>query len=288
MDLAFLTGVQILYAVASLFLLSIGLAIVFGMMGVINFAHGEFLMLGGFAFITAVNAGVNFWVAMFVVAPVSVAIIGMIIERLIIRHLYGRIVETILATWGISLLLIGLATLVFGYHQMGVSPPFENVVIGNYSTGGYIFFIIGLAVFVGIGLYFLLRHTPFGLIARGTMQNAGMASALGINVKTMYSVTFGLGAAVSGLAGAAFAPLSGVLPVTGITYIAKSFITVILGGALPLVGASVSSAILGTVNQVTTMLATPMLGEVMLLVTAVVLLRVLPSGITGKFFKRGI
>src|SRR5690606_2201439 len=101
MDLAMLTGVQVVYAIASLFLISVGLAIVFGMMGVINFAHGEFLMLGGFAFILAVRAGVNFWVAMFVVAPLCVAVIGIVIERLIIRPLFGRIAANIHASWGI-------------------------------------------------------------------------------------------------------------------------------------------------------------------------------------------
>lgn len=288
MDLAMLAGIQILYAIASLFLISVGLAIIFGMMGVINFAHGEFLMLGGFAFILSVRAGVNFWVAMFVVAPLVVAFIGVVIERLIIRHLYGRIVETILATWGLSLLLIGLASSLFGYYQMGVSPPLGSVQIGAYQEGGYTFFVIGVAVAVAVGLYFLLRHTPFGLIARGTMQSADMASALGVNVKRVYSVTFGIGAALSGLAGAIFAPLTGVLPISGLTYIAKAFITVILGGALPLTGAALSSALLGTVSQATTLVSTSVLGEVMLLVTAIVLLRVLPSGITGRFFKRGI
>lgn len=288
MDLAMLTGIQVLYAVASLFLISVGLAIVFGMMGVINFAHGEFLMLGGFSFILAVRAGVNFWIAMFVIAPLAVALIGMVVERLIIRHLYGRIVETILATWGLSLLLIGIASAVFGYYQMGVNPPFGSVTIGNYQEGGYTFFVIAMALVVGVGLYALLRHTPFGLIARGTMQSSTMASALGINVKYVYSITFGVGAALSGLAGAIFAPITGVLPVSGATYIAKAFITVILGGALPLTGASLSSALLGTVSQVTAFLSTSVIGEVVLLATAVLLLRVLPSGITGRFLKKGI
>ncbi|HUH87116.1 MAG TPA: branched-chain amino acid ABC transporter permease, partial [Pusillimonas sp.] len=147
---------------------------------------------------------------------------------------------------------------------------------------------IGVAVALGLVLYLLLRHTPFGLIARGTMQSAPMASALGVNVKRVYSITFGIGAAVSGLAGAVFAPLTGVLPISGLTYIAKAFITVILGGALPLTGSALSSALLGTVSQITTFLSTSVFGEVMLLVTAIVLLRVLPSGITGRFFKRGI
>ena len=288
MDLALLTGVQVLYAIAALFLISIGLAIVFGMMGVINFAHGEFLMLGGFAFIYSVRLGVNFWIAMFIVTPLCLAIVGLVVERLIIRHLYGRIVETILATWGLSLFIIGVTSVTFGYFQLGVSPPFPTVHIGSYREGGYTFFIIAAAIVLGLALYALLRYTSFGLTARSTMQNPEMAAALGINVRRVYSVTFALGAAVSGLAGALMAPISGVLPTSGLTYIAKAFITVILGGALPLIGSASASAILGTVSQVTTFLATSVFGEVMLLVTAVVLLRLLPLGITGKFFRRGI
>ena len=109
MDLAVIVLVQILYAVASLALVSIGLAIIFGMMGVINFAHGEFLMMGGYAFILSAGAGVNLWIAMLVVAPLIVGVLGVVVERLIIRHLYGRIIETVLATWGLSLFLIGLS-----------------------------------------------------------------------------------------------------------------------------------------------------------------------------------
>jgi branched-chain amino acid transport system permease protein len=288
MDLALLNGVQVVYAIASLFLISVGLAVIFSMMGVINFAHGEFLMLGGFAFIFSERAGVNVWVAMFVVAPLAVGVLGMVVERLVIRRLYGRIVETILATWGLSLLFIGVASALFGFRQRGVSPPLGVVRIGQYQEGGYTFFVIGAAIAVGLGLYLLLRYTAFGLTARGTMQNAGMAGALGVNVKRVYSLTFGLGAALSGFAGAVLAPLSGVLPVSGLNYISKAFTTVIVGGALPLAGAASSSTLLGLVNQLFTLLSTPVLGEVMLLVTAVLLLRVLPSGITGRFFKRGI
>jgi len=288
MDLAILTGVQIMYAIASLFLISAGLAVIFGMMGVINFAHGEFLMLGGFAFILSVQAGVNIWLAMFVVAPLCVGVLGMVVERLLIRRLYGRIVQTILATWGLSLLLIGLASVLFGYQQMGVSPPLGKVHIGHYQEGGYTFFVIVVALFVGVLLYGLLRHTHFGLLARGTMQNAQMAAALGVATHRLYALTFGLGAALSGLAGAVLAPLSSVLPVSGLTYIAKAFTTVITGGSLPLTGTVSAASLLGLINQGFTFLASPVVGELMLLVAAVVLLRMLPSGITGRFFSKGL
>src|SRR5581483_285687 len=112
-DLIFLLAIQVLYAVASLALISIGLAIIFGMMRVINLAHGEFLMLGGYAAIVATNHGVNIWLAMLVIAPLVVGIIGVIVERLIIRSLYGRIIDTLLATWGLSLFFIGIVTTIF-------------------------------------------------------------------------------------------------------------------------------------------------------------------------------
>ena len=288
MDLAVVVVVQILYAVASLALISIGLAIIFGMMGVINFAHGEFLMVGGYAFIMSVAAGVNFWIAMLVVAPAAVGVIGIVVERLIIRHLYGRIIETVLATWGLSLFLIGLAATVLGYHQKGVAPPLGTVVIGAYREGGYTFFVIGMTAAVLALVYAGLKYTRFGLIARGTMQNAGMAASIGVDVDRIYAVTFGIGAALSGLAGAILAPIAGVLPDIGITYVVKAFITVIGGGAVALAGTGAAASLFGTVYQAVTFASRPVVGEVALLVVAIVLLRLLPNGITGRYFRRSL
>jgi len=286
MDLALVVLIQVLYAIASLALISVGLAIIFGMMGVINFAHGEFLMMGGYAFVLSVGAGVNFWISMLVVAPVTVGIIGIIIERLIIRHLYGRIMETVLATWGLSLFLIGLAATVLGYHQKGVAPPLGNVVIGTYREGGYTFFVIGITIVLLLIVYAGLKYTKFGLIARGTMQNADMSSALGVSVNKIYAVTFGVGAALSGLAGAVLAPIAGVLPDIGVTYVIKAFITVISGGAVAFSGTVAAAILFGAVNQTVTFLSRPVVGEVALLVVAIVLLRLLPNGITGKYFRK--
>ena len=288
MDIALVVVIQVLYAIASLALISVGLAIIFGMMGVINFAHGEFLMVGGYAFILSVGAGVNIWLAMLVVAPVTVGVLGVVVERLIIRHLYGRIIETVLATWGLSLFLIGLAATVLGYHQKGVAPPLGTVEIGAYSEGGYTFFVIGIAAVVLALVYAALKYTRFGLIARGTMQNADMASALGAGVNRVYAVTFGVGAALSGLAGAVLAPIAGVLPDIGVTYVIKAFITVIGGGAVALSGTGAASVLFGAVSEIVTFLSRPVVGEVALLVVAIVLLRLLPHGITGRYFRKGL
>jgi len=288
MDLAAVVLIQILYAVAHLALISIGLAVIFGMMGVINFAHGEFLMMGGYAFVLAAGAGVDLWVAMLVVAPLTVGALGVAVERLVIRHLYGRVIETVLATWGLSLFLIGLAATVLGYHQKTPAPPLGRVEIGAYQEGGYTFFVIGMTAAVLAALYCGLKYTRFGLIARGTMQNAAMARALGVSTDRIYAATFGIGAALSGLAGAILAPIAGVLPDIGVTYVVKAFINVIGGGAVALTGTGAAAALFGTVSQAVTFLSRPVVGEVALLVVAIVLLRLLPFGITGRYFRRGL
>lgn len=285
MDLVALLAIQVLYAIASLALISVGLAIIFGMMKVINLAHGEFLMLGGYAAIEANRAGLSIWIAMLIVAPIVVGAIGIIIERAIIRWLYGRMIDTMLATWGLSLFLVGLTTAIFGNTTVGLSAPLGSFEIGQYRTSAYTLFVIGVAFVVLGGVLAILRFTRLGLIARGTMQNSDMAAALGINPSRVYSVTFGAGAALTGLAGAVIAPVSGVFPTIGAAYVAKCFITVIGGGASMVTGTAAASTLFGAVNQIATYVTTPVFGEVALLAAAIVLIRVLPQGITGRFFR---
>ena len=285
MDLVALLAIQVLYAIASLALMSVGLAIIFGMMKVINLAHGEFLMLGGYAAIEANRLGLSIWIAMLIVAPIVVGAIGIIIERTIIRWLYGRMIDTMLATWGLSLFLVGLTTTVFGNTTVGLSAPLGSFEIGQYRTSAYTLFVIGVAVVVLGGVLAVLRFTKLGLIARGTMQNANMAAALGVNPSRVYSITFGVGAALTGLAGAVVAPVSGIFPTIGAAYVAKCFITVIGGGASIVMGTTAASMLFGAVNQIATYVTTPVFGEVALLAAAIVLIRALPQGITGRFFR---
>jgi branched-subunit amino acid ABC-type transport system permease component len=284
-DLVALLAIQVLYAIASLALMSVGLAIIFGMMKVINLAHGEFLMLGGYAAIEANRFGLSIWVSMLIVAPIVVGAIGIIVERTIIRWLYGRMIDTMLATWGLSLFLVGLTTAIFGNTTVGLSAPLGSFEIGQYRTSAYTLFVIGVAVVVLAGVLAVLRFTKLGLIARGTMQNANMAAALGVNPRRVYSITFGVGAALTGLAGAVVAPVSGIFPTIGAAYVAKCFITVIGGGASIVMGTTAASILFGAVNQIATYVTTPVFGEVALLAAAIVLIRGLPQGITGRFFR---
>jgi branched-chain amino acid transport system permease protein len=285
MDLALVVVIQILYAVASLLIVSSGLAVIFGMMKVINLAHGEFLMLGAYATIGAIKLGINLWIAIFLVAPVAVGLVGIVLERLVIRRLYGRMVDTMLATWGLSLLLVGIVTSLVGNTTAGVSTPLGNFAIGSYRVSVYTLVIVVVAIVLALGLRWVLTRTQWGLIARGTMQNPAMADALGISPSRVYSITFASGAALSGLAGGLLAPLTGVVPTMGGAFVAKAFITVIGGGPALLAGLVGASSLFGAINQAATFLTTPVVGEVALLLAAIVMLRLLPQGITGRFFK---
>ncbi|MBM3481711.1 MAG: branched-chain amino acid ABC transporter permease [Alphaproteobacteria bacterium] len=288
MDVAAITIIQIINMISMLALMSIGLAVIFGMMRVINLAHGEFLMLGTYAVLVPAKLGVNIWISMFIIAPIFVGLVGVLVERIIVRRLYGRMMDTLLATWGLSLLIIGIMTTIFGNTMEGVSTPFGNFSIGEIAESQYKFFIIGIAAALMAAVFVVLKYTKLGLIARGTMQNANMASALGISPSTVYTATFGIGAALTGFAGAVLAPVIGAAPTLGVAYVAKAFITVIGGGQAILTGTASASGVFGVINQVVTYFSTPVLGEVALLIGAVLLLRVLPQGITGRFFRRGL
>jgi branched-chain amino acid transport system permease protein len=289
LDLFVTLVLQIVYGIAHLVLISLGLAIIFGMMRVINLAHGEFLMLGGYTVVISTGYGVNIWLAMLILAPLVVGIIGVIVERALIRFLYGRMIDTLLATWGLSLLFIGLVTSIFGNQtESNISPPLGAIQIGAYTTSAYQLLLIVVAVVLSLAVYAVLRLTKLGLMARATMQSAEMASALGVSTQRVYMVTFGLGAAVSGLAGGLLAPLTGVLPNIGATYIAKAFITVISGGAAILAGTTSASALLGGINGIVAYVRDPTIGEVALLAAAIVLLRLMPRGITGRYFRKSL
>jgi branched-chain amino acid transport system permease protein len=279
---------QIAYAIAVLALSSIGLAIAFGMMRVINFAHGEFIMLGGFVMIFAVRAGVNFWVAMVVVAPLALALFGAVIERLLLRPLYGRIIDTVLATWGLSLLLVGLTSVFIGFNQRGLAPPLGSIDFGNHRESYYSLLVIAAAIAADAFVYVLLRYTRFGLLARGTMQDPVMASAIGVNPHRIYTVTFALSAGLAGFAGAVMAPITGVVPVTGLTYITQAVITVITGGANALVGTVAAATLFGATSQTVTFFTNAVLGQVVMFAVAIILLRLMPAGITGQLFRNAL
>jgi urea transport system permease protein len=273
------------YAISTLALLSAGLALVFGLMRIINLAHGEFIVIGGYVTLVATNSGVPIWLAIFVMSPLLVGLFGLLVEWAIIRHLYGRMMDTMLATWGLSMLISGALVTVFGNTTTGVTNPMGALTVGDYQVGGFSVLIIGVTFVLMLISYLVLRYTRSGLIVRAAMQSADVVAGLGYNPKAVYRITFALGAAISGLAGGLMAPLIGLTPTSGGQFIAKSFITVISGGASVVTGTLSASTLFGLVSKGVEWLSTPVWGELALLLVAIVLLRLMPQGITGRFFK---
>lgn len=273
--------ISLMTTVSILVVISIGLAVIFGMMGVINLAHGEFLMLGAFMTLSGQRSGLNIWLAM-VVAALGVGIIGLLVERLLIRFLYGRLAATMLATWGLSLILVQLVVLIYGPSTQGLANPLGSVKVGAYSISGYSFVLIAAALFFLISVYVIFTKTRYGVMARAATQLPRMAVALGINASRINMYTFALGATLAGGGGALLAPLVGVVPSMGQAYVGRAFMTVVVGGPGVLTGTASAASLLGTVDSVVSNVATPFVGTAALLVTAIVLLRILPTGISGR------
>lgn len=288
MDLAGLLAFNVITGIATLVLITLDLGVIYGMMRIINLAHGEFMMLGAYTAVMASGAGVNIWIAMLVLPPLVVGAIGLILERTVIRFLYGRMMDTMLATWGISLGLIGLITTLYGNVVRGVSTPVGSFDIGRYGASLYSLVIVATALAALGAMFLVLRFTKFGLILRATMQNPRMAAALGVQPNRIYMATFALGAALAGLAGGVLAPISGVSPAMGAAYIARAFITVLGGGPAIVTGTGLASSLFGVINELVSFKTTPVIGDVALLVAAILLIRVLPQGITGRYLRRSL
>ncbi len=288
MDFALILTLQVVVAIATIILFSIGLAIIFGMMRVINLAHGEFMMIGAYGAVKSYEAGLNLWIAMLVVAPLVAALFGLIVERILIRHLYGRLIDTLLATWGLSLFTVGVVTMIFGNTTSAVPTPLGTLRIGDYGLGQYNLVIVAVTAVVVALVAIVLKRTSAGVLAHATMQNPEMIAALGYNPRRIYAATFAIGSALAGLAGGLLAPLTGVIPAMGVAFVAKAFITVISGGAAIILGTGTAATIYGAISQSVTYASTSVLGEASLFLAAIILLRLLPNGFAGRFFKGGV
>jgi branched-chain amino acid transport system permease protein len=250
------------------------------MMGVLNLAQGEFLMLGAYTVLIATSHGLSVWAGI-LLAPFVVGLLGVAFERAIIRFLYGRPLDTMLATWGLSLALVGAVTLIMGPTTEGVATPLGSIEIGRFGVSVYRLLVIAISSCVVLATYLVLRHTRIGLIARATMQAPRLVAVSGIEPRLVYMGTFGAGAALAGLAGAVMAPLTGVVPSMGLAFIAKIFITVMVGGPTVLLGTASAAGVLGLVESAASYASTPIYGQIAMLTVALVLLRLLPRGMSG-------
>jgi branched-chain amino acid transport system permease protein len=269
---------------AYLVLAALGLAVIFGMMGVINLAHGEFIMCGAYVTIISGKAGVPLPIAM-LLGVLSAAMAGVIIERLVIRHLYNRLFDSVVATWAISIIVQQSMLLIAGPSLEGLSTPFGSFTIGIYSFSVYRAILPVLAIGVLASLYWLFFRTNYGVCARATIQNARMASCLGLQTGRIYTLTFALGAGLAGLAGALYAPTMTVVPTMGTGFIVQSFVAVVVGGANVLIGTLPAAAILSLIQTGLTSWYGQLIGQIGLLLTAIVVIRLLPQGVGSLFVK---
>jgi branched-subunit amino acid ABC-type transport system permease component len=269
-------------SVGVLIVAALGLAVIFGMMGVINFAHGEFLMLGAFATLTGVRAGVPLLLAM-VGAALAMAVLGLVVERVLVRRLYGRPEATMLATFGLSLILIQAAVLIWGTSSESIETPFSSFDVGRYSIAEYPLAVAAAALVLGAGVYLAFTRTSWGLTARAVAERPAMAAALGVQADRVNMGTFSFGCALAGLGGALLAPIGAISPTLGSAYVVETFMTVALGGAGVVSGTFASAGLLASVNRVVSEFVSPTVGVAALLVVAIVLLRVMPNGLSSRW-----
>lgn len=276
-----------------LLLAAIGLAITFGVMGVINMAHGEMVMVG--AYVTFVvqevirtKAPFLFGWSLTIAVPLAfifAGALGMLIERLLIRHLYGRPLETLLATWGVSLILQQAVRAMFGPTNREVgTPAFMSgaVEIGQMQITYNRLAIILFTIAVFVAILVVLRKTYFGLTMRAVTQNRRMAGAMGINTKLVDALTFGLGSGIAGIAGVALSQIDNVSPNLGQGYIIDSFLVVVFGGVGNLWGTLVAALTLGVANKFLEPLAGAVLGKILLLVFVILFIQKRPRGLFAQ------
>lgn len=282
--------VSFFYQVADVFaflvLASAGLAIIFGMMGIINMAHGEFIAMGAYVTTYATHVGTPLPLAM-ALGALTAGLFGIAIERIIVRRFYHRPIDSLVATWGISLIMTQGALLLLGSGAPGSGTPFGSVSFSGASFSVYRLVLVVVAALVLLGLWCLFTKTRFGAHARATMQNAAMARALGVPVDRIYALTFGLGAALAGLAGGLYAPTMSVSPMMGSSFVIEAFVTVVTSGADILVGTPPAAMALAVIKAAATALSGQVYGVMGLLIAVCIVIRLLPDGFTGWMIRRG-
>lgn len=271
-------------------LVALGLAITFGLMGVINMAHGEFVMIG--AYMTFImqqifaglfgSGGSLYYLLAIPFAFIITFLLGCVMEKLLITRLYGRKMDSLLATWGISLILQQAARSIFGSQGVNVNAPEfleKGLTIGSCTFAYNRIFIIGMVFLCLLIVYVIMNKTKFGAQMRATMQNRAMAQCMGINSKKVDCITFGLGSGLAGIAGCSIALLGSVDSTVGQNYIVYSFMTVVLGGVGNLLGTVIGAMIIGFSSIIVESYQSASIARAIVLIIIIVFLQFKPKGL---------
>jgi urea transport system permease protein len=277
-----------------LLLIALGLSITYGAMGVINMAHGELVMIGAY---TAVLAGMYLNMNLFLALPLAFAVsalVGLAIERLVIRRLYGRIIDTLLATWGVAIVLQQLIRLEFGLTFLGISVPglgpgLQNMQVPGFltqpfdlwgiSVQPYRTFIIFVTLLLTALTWYLMYRTSIGVQVRAIMRNPQIAAACGIDVRRVSALTFAYGSGLAGVAGVLLAGFKTVMPDMGASVVVDGFLVVVVGGVGSLVGTVLSAILLGQINGVFAVLTNDILARAVVFAVVIAIILWRPRGL---------
>lgn len=282
-----LLGMQLLTGVAlgSIYaLLALGLCLIFGMLGVVNFAHGAFFMVGAFLGVYFLGLTGNFFFSLLLV-PIVTGAIGLVTERFLIRPLYGRGIDyPLLLTFGLSYVLIEVMRVTFGIEGLPSITPDSlrgsmNVGIGYFPK--YRIFLIAMTALIILGIWFFIQKTRYGLIIKAGSRDPEIVKVLGVDVAKVWLMVFGIGTAIAGLSGILASPTRSVNPEMGIPILAESFVVTVVGGMGSPIGAVVAGLLVGVVYSLTSLFA-PALAELSIFVLMAVVLLIRPQGLFGK------
>jgi branched-chain amino acid transport system permease protein len=273
------TTFDIVSLTSILVILVLGLGVIVGLMGVFNFAHGEMVLLGALVPYLVVKWGGSVWIGM-LLAPFALALVGLVVERLIIRRLYDQPLTVLLVTWGLALSIREIVRTILGTSARSVPHPLEGrVTIGGVILPEWRMVIVGCSVALVVGTYLALTRTTIGLKVRATLDDPDLARASGISPDRIYSFTFAFGAGLAGLAGALLVPLTSLYAELGVNYLIRSFFAVMVGGTGSFGGSVAGATFVGGTSGTLPLVMSNVLADVLVFVIAVVVLRVRPQGI---------
>jgi urea transport system permease protein len=282
----FLSGFSV---VAILVIAALGLAIIFGVAGVINMAHGELIMIGAYTAAVVGKLGGNTFIAI-PIAFIVVGLLGLIIERGIVQWIYDRPLETLLATWGVGIILQVVIKLIFGPELYYVGAP--KILEGGFRLIGrlpfpwYRLFLIVMAILLLVLVFYVIFKTDLGLKVRAVRRNRAISGCLGIDTARVDMTIFAFGCGLAGIAGAILAPIKSVSTAMGFPYAVDSYIVLVLGGVGSLWGVLTGSALIGEAETILSFIFNNVIGRLLVFLFIVIIIRVVPRGIFGYYERR--
>jgi urea transport system permease protein len=290
MSQALISQFMIGFSVAAILAIAaVGLAIIFGVCGVINMAHGQFIMVGAYTAAVVGQLGGNTFIAI-PIAFIVVALLGLLVERGIIQWIYDRPLETLLATWGVGIILEVLMKVIFGPELYYVGAP--KVLDGGLRLIGrlpypyYRLFLIAVAIVMVVITFLIIYRTNFGLKVRAVRRNRAMSGCLGINTAQVDMLIFMYGSGLAGIAGAVLAPIKSVSTTMGFSYAVGSYMVIVLGGVGNLLGVPTGSFLIGEGETLLAYKYNSVIGELLVFIAIVIAIRVFPRGIFGYHERR--